>query len=204
MYSLRVSKYPILLCMRIFALETDRQQVIRRFCHDHEGECVVLLTHYHFLYFLFAILREIFLTVVFITITFALGASGLFPLTGLLLTVGMLWFMFVFLNVFKSYIDLKFDFIVVTTDKVIVVDQTSIFKQEVKPIHVENVGGISSFTQFGSIFNFGGITIHLKEGLGGDQITLRYVPKAQEVAARISDVVTRYQRRQYRANMAGN
>ncbi len=155
------------------------------------------------LYFLFAIVREVFLTVIFVAIAFGLGASGLFPLGGLLMTVGTLWFLFVFLNVFKSYIDWKFDFMVVTTDKVIIVDQTSIFRQEVKPIHLENIGGISSFTQFGSIFNFGGITIHLKEGLGGDQMTLRYVPKAQEVSARISDVVTRYQRRQYRSNMAG-
>jgi hypothetical protein len=95
----------------------------------------------------------------------------------------------------KAYIDWTYDFIIITTDKVILVDQTSIFKQEIMPLHLENIGGISTFTQYMDIFPFGGISIHLKEGKGGEDVMLKYVPRAKEVAGTLSDVVTTYQRR---------
>jgi len=84
----------------------------------------------------------------------------------------------------------------ITTDKILLVDQTSIFKREIKPIHLENVGGVSTETQFWDLFRFGALCLHLKEGLGGQSITKKYVPYAQRVAGILSDVVTAYQRRQ--------
>ena len=185
------------LTMRILALQTDRDKLIKKFCHEHGGEQVVLMTYYHGLSFMFAIAREIILTVTL----FAAGiAAWMFNLpmawvTGIL---GGLWFVFVFFNVIKAYIDWYYDFILVTTDKVILVDQTSVFKQEVMPIHIENIGGVSTFTQFWNIFPFGGICVHLKEGRGGEDISKKYVPRAQEVASKISDTITRYQRHQYK------
>jgi len=155
------------------------------------------MTYYHGLSFMFAIVREIFLTVALFGAGITAWAFNL-PMvwvTGILMG---LWFVFVFFNIIKAYIDWYYDFILVTTDKVILVDQTSIFKQEVMPIHIENIGGVSVFTQFWSIFPFGGICIHLKEGRGGEDISKKYVPRAQEVAGKISDVITCYQRHQYK------
>ncbi len=73
-------------------------------------------------------------------------------------------------------------------------DQTSIFRHEITPLNLESVGGVSTGTQFWNIFPFGTLTVHLKEGFGNERITKRYVPHAEEVAAKISEVVTKYQR----------
>ncbi|HAI98285.1 TPA: hypothetical protein DCL30_01930 [Candidatus Peribacteria bacterium] len=178
--------------MRFFALETDKEKIFRRFCS--ESEQIVLMTYYHGLSFLFASFRDIVATVV-------LFSAGIFawwmqwPMEWVILSFAVIWFGFVFFSMIKSYIDWCFDYILVTTDKIILTDQTSFWKQEVNPIHIENVGAVSTRTQFWGIFNFGIVILHLKEGLGGDKIVLKYVPNATEVAAKIADVVTRYQRK---------
>lgn len=179
--------------MRILALETDIEKIKARFCH--EGEDIVLFTYYHGLSFFFAILREIVITVVLLI---AMIVSVIFewPLIWVIPILLFLWLGFVFFNVLKAYIDWSYDFLIVTTDKIILVDQTSVFKQEIMPMHIENIGGVSTFTQFMNIFPFGGIVLHLKEGKGGEDITLNYVPRAQQVASVISDVVTTYQRKE--------
>lgn len=177
--------------MRIFALETDTEKLKKRFLS--EGETEVLMTYYHGLSFFFASLREIGTTVLLIAIGIGLvwwGAPAGWTV-GILL---LLWFFFVFFNLLKAYIDWAYDFILVTTDKIIFVDQTSIIRQEIKPLNLENVGGVSVKTQYWNIFPFGIVSVHLKEGLGGDRIIKKFVPRAQEVAAKISEIVTRYQR----------
>lgn len=153
----------------------------------------MLMTYYHGLSFLFAILREMFLTVVLFGIGIAAWLME-WPMGWTLVILALLWFGFVFFNVIKAYIDWQYDFILVTTDKVVLVDQTSVLHQEIKPIHIENIGGVSTETQFWGLFPFGCIRMHLKEGEGGTYIVKKYVPRAEEVAGKISDVVTRYQR----------
>lgn len=177
--------------MHFLALETDISKIKQAYCH--EGECEVLFTRYHGLSFFFAILREIILTAVF----FAVGVYGWmsdWPMEWLAGILFLCWFLFVLFNVVKAYIDWSYDFIYVTTDKIILVDQTSIFKREIKPLHMENVGSVSTETQMWGLFPFGKLRLHLKEGLGGDDLTLKYVPYANKVASQISAVITRYQR----------
>ena len=94
----------------------------------------------------------------------------------------------------KAWIDWCFDFIFVTTDRVILVDQTSIIRQKITPLHMENIASVTYETQFWDIFKFGIVDIRLKEGSGDEHRVLRYVPNSKEVASKISDVVTRYQR----------
>ena len=177
--------------MRIFALETDTEKLKQRFIS--EGEEEVLMTYYHGLSFFFASLREMILTILLVAIGIAVGAWGA-PIGWTVGVLFVLWFVFVFFNLLKAYIDWAYDFILVTTDKIIFVDQTSIFRQEIKPLNLENVGGVSTKTQYWDIFPFGIVSVHLKEGLGGDRIIKKFIPRAQEVAATISEVVTRYQR----------
>lgn len=180
--------------MRFFALETDKDKIVDRFCHP--GEEVVLLTYYHGLSFFFSSVREIFLTIVLFGIGIGTWIFGA-PMIWVVPALALIWATFIFFGMVKAYIDWAYDFVFVTTDKVVFVDQTSIFKQEIMPIHMENIGGISTFTQFWNVFPFGGICIHLKEGRGGEDITKYYVPRADVVAGKISDMVTRYQRHNY-------
>ncbi|KKW32576.1 MAG: hypothetical protein UY77_C0019G0025 [Candidatus Uhrbacteria bacterium GW2011_GWA2_53_10] len=180
--------------MHIFALETDVNKIKQRFCHGGEGEKEVFMTYYHGLSFFFAILREMLIT----TVLAALGVAGWiyqWPVWWTVWILASVWFVLVFFNIIKAYIDWAYDFILITTDKIILVDQTSFFKQEIKPIHLENVGAVSTRTQYWDIFPFGVVCIHLKEGLGGDRITKKYIPHASKVAGILSEVVTEYQRR---------
>ncbi len=179
--------------MRIFALETNPRRIIERFCS--QGEDSVLQTRYHWLSFLVASFDEFLAGVVVLAgIVFAVGEGWrIDPVVWI--PIGLIYFV-LFLRVFKAFVDWRYDFLFVTTDKIVLVDQTSIFRQEVKPIHLENVGGVSTATQFLGLFPFGILTLHLKEGLGGDTITRKYIPNAESVASRITDVVTKYQRTQ--------
>lgn len=176
--------------MRFLALETDINKIKEAYCHD--GECEILFTRYHGLSFFFAILREIILTIVL----FGVGIAGWYfawPMGWLAWSLFLLWLIFVFYNVVKAYIDWLYDFIFVTTDKIILVDQSSFFHREIHPIHLENVGSVSTETQLWGLFPFGKLIIHLKEGLG-DNLVLKFVPHAGKVSSKMSDVVTRYQR----------
>ncbi|MBU2213635.1 hypothetical protein KKC44_02440 [Patescibacteria group bacterium] len=178
--------------MRIFALETNVNKIKQRFCRPDERE--ILMTYYHGLSFLFAIVREILITIVL----FVLGLIGWYynwPIGMLIAILALVWVIFVLFNIIKAYIDWAYDFILITTDKVLLMDQTSFFHREIKPIHIENIGSVSTDTQFWNIFPFGILHIHLKEGLGGESLTKRYVPRVQEVAGTLSDVITVYQRK---------
>lgn len=179
--------------MRFFALDTNIAQKIRqRYCT--EGEEEVLLTRYHWLSFVFKSVREIAITAVFLGVIF-LAWKYEWPLYEIIAGSVLLWLVFVFFHVLREFIDWRYDMFLVTTEKIVLVDQTSFIRHEEKPIHLENVGGVSSATQYLNLFPFGSLTLHLKEGLGGDAVKLRYVPHAAHVASAIADVVTRYQRR---------
>ena len=88
--------------MRIFALETDASKIKEQFCH--EGECVKLHTYYHGLSFLFAILREIFITVIAV-IAVAVAISYGAPVWWTIGLAGAIWSFLVIFNVLKAYID---------------------------------------------------------------------------------------------------
>lgn len=177
--------------MRILALETDTEK-LKCQCLS-EGEEVILMTYYHGLSFLFASLREIFMTFALFGVGFASWYFGA-PMLWVSLILIVLWFGFVFFNLLKAWIDWRYDFILVTTDKLVLVDQTSIFHQKINPIHLENIGSIASETQYMNMLGFGKIIVNLKEGEGGQSICLRYVPNADQVATKISQTVTYYQR----------
>ena len=177
--------------MRILALETD-PEVIKNQCLSN-GEEVVLMTYYHALSFFFATVREVFVTMFIFSIGIGLWflEVPMLWVSGVLFTV---WFFFIFFNFLSAWLDWRYEFILVTTDKLVLVDQTSLIRQKVNPIHLENIGSIASETQYGNIFGFGKIIINLKEGEGGGVIALKFVPNADQVAAKISSTVTYYQR----------
>ena len=182
--------------MRIFALETDVEKIKNRFVS--RGESIMHMTHYHGASFFFASIREIFVTMILLVIGIVAWFMNA-PMGLMVMALILIWVFFVFFSGLKAYIDWCYDLIIVTTDKIILVDQTSIFKQKVNPIHIENVGSVTSLTQFWDIFNFGIVEINLKEGEGGGKIILRYVPGARDTAAKIADSVTNYQRWEGRA-----
>lgn len=152
---------------------------------------------YHGAVFFFVSIREFFYTL----LLFGIGVLAWVmeaPMEYVVMMLTATWFVFVFLAIVRAFIDWCYDFILVTTDRVILVDQTTIFRTRIMPMHHENIASVSSETQFWNIFPFGKITIALKEG-GGEHITLRFIPDAANVAAHVSEVITRYQRMEKRS-----
>lgn len=180
--------------MHILALNTDIEGVKQRFRSANEQE--VLTAYRHGFFFFLSIIYQIFLTTGLIAAGIALASLEILPLS--LGTIGgllfLLWLIFAFPTILKTFLDWKFDFIFVTTDKVVIVDQSSIFHHRITPMNLENFASVTAASQFWNLFPFGSIHFQLKEGTGED-ITMKYIPNADEVAAKISDTVTQYQRR---------
>jgi len=178
--------------VKILALETEIGKIKNRF--HCEGEAEVATIFYHGAAFFFVSLREFFYTLLLFGIGVLAWAMSA-PMEYVVSMLAMIWFVFVFHAMFRAFIDWQYDFIFVTTDRIVLIDQTTILKQRIMPVHHENIASVSSETQFWNLFPFGRITIRLKEGEGGELIMLQYIPDAADVAARMSEVVTRYQRR---------
>ena len=177
--------------MQIFALETDIDKLKKRFLSAEETE--VKTVHYHWFPFFLSALRGLLITVAIVAV--AIGADMLsLQLLWTMIVGAAVWLVFVFFPLMRAFIDWRYDCIIVTSDKVIVIDQSSIFRQKVTPINLESFANASAETQFLNLFSFGMLLLDLKEGAEG-MLTLRYIPDAQGVASMISDTITQFQRR---------
>ncbi|MEI8229993.1 MAG: hypothetical protein WCG83_02540 [Candidatus Peregrinibacteria bacterium] len=177
--------------MRIFALETNREKIKQKFLTSGEKE--VLTVFYHGFSFFLASIRDVVLTAILIAIGITAANYGA-PVNWTIAVLFVFWFFLVFFRLLRAYIDWAFDFIFVTTDKIVFVDQTSIIRRDINPINMESIVGVGTRTQFWNIFAFGIVSLQLKEGRGQGVIMRKYVPRAQDVAAKISALVTQYQR----------
>lgn len=182
--------------MRILALDTDIEGVKRRFLSVGEQE--ILTAYRHGFFFFLQIILQLVLTIGLIAAGVALNTWDILPwdipswwIIGVL---ALLWILLAFPTILKAFLDWKFDFIFVTTDKVVLVDQSSLFHHRITPMNLENFASVTAASQFWNLFPFGALHFQLKEGIGED-ITMKYIPNADEVAAKIADTVTLYQRR---------
>ncbi len=177
--------------MRIFALETDLRKIEAKFLSP--GEEHIITAFYHWFTFFLAVLKHLAITTVIIALVVVITLAGA-PWEWVTLIALALWLILVPYPLLKRYIDWKFDFLFMTTDKVIIVDQSSIFKQKITQMNLENFASVTSETQFWNIFPFGKVHFHLKEGVG-KEMKLKYIPEAADVADKIADAVTALQRR---------
>ena len=177
--------------MRIFALETDIGKLKQRFLSSEERE--IQTVFFHGFRFFFVVLKDVLWTLLLIAIAVAAGYAGL-ALEWLIPGALLLWLFFTFRTLLRAYIDWRYDFLLITTDKMIVVDQSSLFHQKVTPMNLENIASVSAETQFWNLFPFGILHFNLKEGTGNG-VNFRYIPHAHDVASGISDSITTFQRR---------
>ncbi len=190
--------------MKIFALETNIDRVKEHFLAPGENE--IFLARPHVLLFIFRSIPKIILTAIILFVGFYAVQIGLFTTQISILFLFILWFFFVFYGWVEAFIDWRYDFIFLTTDKLIIVDQMSLFRKSITPISIENLGDVQSHTQWLNLFNFGIIRFALKEGQG-PEIVLSFMPNADRLVAKISEQTTLYQRRKdfvvpYRQNNA--
>ncbi len=180
-----------MLLMRIFALETDIGKLKKRFLS--EGEREIRTVFFHGFRFFLRLLGHTLWTSIFLAFVLFMSSTGL-PLLWLLIAAGTPWIFFIATSLLKAYLDWRYDFLLITTDKVIIVDQSSIFHQKVTPMNLENFASVTAETQFWNLFPFGILSFNLKEGVGNG-VRLRYIPHVHEVVSVISDAITTFQRR---------
>lgn len=178
--------------MKIFALETNVQKIKDRFLAHGERE--IFTASPHFFRFVSAVFGHMLLLIVFLVAATTVSVSGLMQPFSAWMTFAVLFAIFILPAVIHGYIDWKFDFMFLTTDKLIIVDQVSIFKKSITPINLENLGDVVAQTQWLNLFPFGIIHFALKEGQG-PEIILKFIPEADKLVAKISQQITLYQRR---------
>lgn len=178
--------------MKIFALDTDIRHIKERFLAHGERE--IFTATPHVFRFLTAIVREILLTIAIVAVAVFVASLDVLHWETVLLASVVLWLALVFFGLLQAFMDWKYDFIFLTTDKLIIVDQHSLFRKAITPINLENLGDVVAETQWLNLFDFGMIHFALKEGQG-PEIVLKFMPHADKLVAMISQQITLYQRR---------
>lgn len=178
--------------MKIFALDTDIRHIKERFLAHGERE--IFTATPHVFRFLTAVIREFIITVAILAVAIFVVSLDVLSWETVAVVSLLLWFVLVFSGVLQAYLDWKYDFIFLTTDKLIIVDQHSLFRKAITPINLENLGDVVAETQWLNLFDFGMIHFALKEGQG-PEIVLKFMPHADKLVAMISQQITLYQRR---------
>ena len=178
--------------MKIFALETNIEDIKRDFLAT--GETEIFTVTPHVVLFLIRIMWDVVETIILVALGVYSYQMGILPASVAIGLFLLFWMLFVFFSILRAYIDWKYDFLFLTTDRLIIVDQMSLFRKSITPINLENLGDVVSQTQWLNIFNFGIIHFSLKEGKG-PEVILRFIPEADKLVAKISEQITLYQRR---------
>jgi hypothetical protein len=178
--------------MQIFALETNIGRVKEHFLAH--GEAEIFTAHPHVFSFLWHIAWEVFVTALLVLLSGYAYEAGILSAGVAIGVFATGWFIFVFFGLVEAYIDWKYDFIFLTTDKLIIVDQMSLFRKSITPISLENLGDVVAETQWLNLFRFGIIRFALKEGQG-PEVVLRFMPRAEKLVGHIAEQITLYQRR---------
>ncbi len=177
--------------MRIFALETDDEKLKQSFLTTNEE--IVLSVRFHSMLFGLRLLKYLFYTACFAALGYLLWVMG----TNVAIAAGgmiLLWLGLIFLPLLTAFIDWKYDTLILTTEKIVVINQTSLFRREIRQMNLENVAAVEAETQWIGLFRFGRLRFDLKEGTG-ERLALNFIPQADRICSLISDVLIEYQRR---------
>jgi hypothetical protein len=177
--------------MRIFALETNTEKLNKSFLSA--GEQIIAGIRFSPFLFILRSLGAFVLTAAFIATGVVLAQFQL-PAGIDVISLSLVWFFAVFLRWLTAFIDWRFDVLLITSEEVVIVDQSSLFRVKIRQMNLDNIASVAAESQFGNILPFGRIHLELKEGTG-QEVVLPYIPQAAKVASIISDTIVLYQRR---------
>ncbi len=178
--------------MKILALETNESKLKAQLISPMEQ--LLLCVHYSGFLFGVRLFKDILGTLVIIAIGIAITMFTDISLWFMIPILIVLWVIFVGSKLLRAWIDWKHDVLFVTTDKIIIVDQSSIWRIAIRQMNIENVATVTAESQFADVFPFGALCFDLKEGTG-EKLRLPYVPKARIVASQIANIVMDFQGR---------
>lgn len=181
--------------MQIFALETNDDKLKEEIMF--EDEKLVLCTGYHWFIFAAVAIPRLML------LAFIAGLAALvsYEGAGWILETAYFWIIatpallyYIGLLILRAWIDWKYDCLLVTDSRVIVVNQSSIFSREIQKMDIENIASVKAKTQFLNLVPFGILIFDLKEGTGRS-ITIHYIRNTQKVSSCISECLQDFQTR---------
>ena len=175
--------------MRFLALQTDIRQLKKQFLV--EGEEEILTTMHHPFVFLASAVRDTFFLLCFAAFL-GLIASFLGSSAGIIIGFVFLFgFLVYFFFLLGAYIRWHYNFLIVTTEKIVIVKHRSFTYHNVNPIHLEDIERTKFESQFFGIWRCGTIHILLKEREGGTTRVnvLRYIPQPDVVASAIENAI---------------
>jgi hypothetical protein len=171
--------------MRFLALESNIRALKKRFMV--EGEEELLSSSRHVFAFLIPLLWIIPAAVLALI---AWGAGVAADLDVLVLT-GILYFVLagLFAAALHGFIEWRYNFIVITTEKIVIVDHRFIFSQSIRPVPLDTIATTDVGSQYFGLGNCGFVNLHLSEVKQGTnkEFRLDRLPKPDVIAGVIEN-----------------
>jgi hypothetical protein len=171
--------------MRFLALEANIRKLKQRFIA--EGEEELLSTTRHSFAFFIPLMWIVPAGVLALVAWGAGVAAGL----DIIVLSGVLYLALagLVLAALHAFIEWRYNVVVVTTDKIVVVDHRFFFSQSIRPIPLENIATTHAGSQYLGLGNCGYVTLHLTEMAKGQsaEIRLDRLPKPDVIAGIIEN-----------------
>ncbi len=193
--------------MRFLALQTDIEVLKKQNIPESEHEIMTVRRHAapFVLDFIWKTAAALTLVSVFglVAVPF-LGSVGSSTVVDGLLSSFFLFVLFVllvlvyFYQIIKSYIAWRYNFLIITSDKIIIIDHHSFIHQDLTSIHLETITSSKFESQYFGLFRCGILHIHLqeREGQGSTRVvTVPRIPAPDVVASAIEHAITLKQQR---------
>lgn len=171
--------------MRFLALETDIRKLKRQFLA--EGEEELLTTSHHIYNFLLPMLWIAPVTIAIVFMWIELMTRGADPF--FVTTILYVWLLIALGLALDAFIKWRYRFLIITTEKIVLVEHKFIFSHQITPVPIENITSAHTASQFLGIGNCGRLTLNLVVMKGGtnEEIHIRTVPKPDVIAGVIEN-----------------
>jgi hypothetical protein len=175
--------------MQFFALQTDIDRLKARFLVPGEQE--IFTVRRHGVSFLLHLLRPLLVTLLLLAAAVALGVYGvLIPLWAIVVFLAA-WFLLAFNGFLNAFINWRYDFLFLTTNKLVIVDQQSIIRNAVRSINLEEISVVVAETQWLNLFSFGKLHITMRRGEGEPETVISFMPHPDTLAGSIMGQINR-------------
>ncbi len=183
--------------MRFLALQTDVEVLKKQYIP--EGEHEIMTVRRHVVPF---VMDFIWKTAVMLPIAAAIfmGFSAFSSFESLIISNGLLLivaFSYIY-QIIKSYIAWRYNFLIVTSDKIIIINHRSFLHQGMNSIHLDSITTSKFNSQYLGLVRCGILYLHLqeKEGQGSTRIiTIPHIPNPDTVASAIEHAIMLKQQR---------
>ncbi len=174
--------------MRLLALETNVEKLKKQFIADGEEE--LFSTAKHIFSFLIPMLGVVPTTLAVIVAGIVIIDLTIIDAFVIVLLVYAWLFIALYLTV-NAFIVWRFNYLFVTTEKIVIVHHHFFFNQKIHPIHLDNIASINTASQFLGIGHCGVLHINLKERKEGSSgvIIIPYLPTPDIIAGVIENAI---------------